>query len=320
MIDPIITASIVYSALFGLMAIGLTITYLTTKVPNFAYGSFVTIGIYVAFSLSTIYKITPYGSLPVAFFVGSLSSVAMYLGILRMLARRGASLVGLMIATLAIDIAFLGIFGIYSDYLYRTYRIIQSANFPQLPGDFTLLGVSGIVFVAPIALVLITLALFALLTMTRLGVSLRAAIENPSLARVLGINVEVVYVFAWALAGGLAGMSGAFYTLWLPGGIDVGSKLIVEIFAASVLGGLSSIFGAALGGVIIGASEILLTTAGIDLFGSGVGLFQKGIPLVIMIITLLVLPQGLVSLNLSKIFSLFDATIQRFLRMIRVSR
>src|SRR5260370_17666109 len=95
-------------------------------------------------------------------------------------------------------------------------------------------------------------------------------------------------------------MSGAYYSLWLPGGIDVGSKLIVEIFASSVLGGLASIYGAALGGVIIGASEILITTAGVDIFGSSVGIYQKGIPLVIMIITLFVLPDGLVSISIAK--------------------
>src|SRR5207244_5069517 len=108
------------------MAIGLTLTYLTTKVPNFAYGSFVTIGIYTALSFYSLYGISPYGALPVAFLVGCLSSVGMYLGILRTLARRGSSLVALMIATLAIDIAFVGIFGIYSDYLYRAYHIIRS--------------------------------------------------------------------------------------------------------------------------------------------------------------------------------------------------
>ncbi len=300
MVDPIITSSIVYSSLFGLMAIGLTLTYLTTKVPNFAYGSFVTIGIYTALSFYSLYGISPYGALPVAFLVGCLSSVGMYLGILRTLARRGSSLVALMIATLAIDIAFVGIFGIYSDYLYRVYHIIYATNFPQLPGDFSLFGVPGIAFVAPCSLALITLCLWTLLTKTKFGVAMRASIENPSLARVLGINVEAVYVFAWMLAGGFAAMSGAYYSLWLPGGIDVGSKLIVEIFASSVLGGLASIYGAALGGVIIGASEILITTAGVDVFGSSVGIYQKGIPLVFMIITLLVLPQGLVSLEVGK--------------------
>ena len=126
---------------------------------------------------------------------------------------------------------------------------------------------------------------------------MRASIENPSLARVLGINVEKTYVFAWLLAGGFAAMAGSYYTLWLPGGTTAGSNLIVEIFAASVLGGLGSIYGAAIGGLIIGASEILLTQVGVDLFGGWVLIFQKGVPLVIMGITLLVVPRGLFSVN-----------------------
>jgi len=72
---------------------------------------------------------------------------------------------------------------------------------------------------------------------------------------------------------------------------------IVETFASSVLGGISSIYGAMGGGLIIGASEILLTAVGVDLIGSWVSLYQKGIPLIIMVITLLFLPQGIVSVK-----------------------
>src|SRR6266568_5313161 len=159
-IPPYIPDSVVYASLFGLMAIGLTLTYITTKVPNFAYGSFVTIGIYTSFSLFRLNHLKPYLSTPIAFIVGALSSVVMYLGVLRMLARRGSSLVGLMISTLAIDIAFVGIFGIYSDYLYTAHRVIYATNFPQLPGDFSLFGVPGIAFAAPYSLAMITLGLF----------------------------------------------------------------------------------------------------------------------------------------------------------------
>ena len=279
------------------MAIGLTLTYLTTKVPNFAYGSFVTIGIYTSFSLYRLDKVIPYFSIPVAFLVGGTASVAMYLGILRVLARRGSSLVALMISTLALDIAFTGIFGIYTDYLYNHYLLIDSKSFYQLSGDFLLYDLPGVSYIAPISLAVVTIAVFLLLSRTKFGVAMRASVENPNLARVVGINVEKVYVFAWFLAGAFAATSGVFYTLRLPGSVDAGSKLIVEIFSASVLGGLASIYGAVLGGLIIGMSEILVTTAGTQIFGSWVLIYQKGVPLVIMIITLLFLPQGLVSVN-----------------------
>ena len=297
MVAPLVTDSIVYGSLFGLMAIGLTLTYLTTKVPNFAYGSFVTIGIYTSFSLYRLDRVSPYFSIPIAFLVGGIASVGMYLGILRVLARRGSSLVALMISTLALDIAFTGIFGIYTDYLYNHYLLIDSKSFYQLGGDFLVYDLPGVSYIAPISLAVVTIAVFLLLSKTKFGVAMRASVENPNLARVVGINVEKVYVFAWFLAGAFAATSGVFYTLRLPGSVDAGSKLIVEIFSASVLGGLSSIYGAVLGGLIIGMSEILVTTAGTQIFGSWVLIYQKGVPLVIMIITLLFLPQGLVSVN-----------------------
>jgi branched-chain amino acid transport system permease protein len=257
----------------------------------------VTIGLYTSYSLNRFVAFTPYLTAPVAFGIGGLSSILMYLGVLRPLARRGSSLVSLMIATLAIDIAFIGIFGIYADYLHYNFFITSdSKSFYQITTDFSFLGEQGLLYVAPIALILITIGLFLLLTQTKFGVAMRASIENPSLARVLGIDVEKVYVFAWFLAGGFAAMSGAYYTLYSGGGVATGSGLIVEIFAASILGGISSIYGAGIGGLIIGFGENLLTGAGISFLGPWVLDYQKGIPLLMMIATLLVLPRGLASL------------------------
>ena len=325
MVSQFLLDAVVYASLFGLMAVGLTLTYLTTKVPNFAYGSFVTIGSYTSFSVFRIYHLDPYVfAAPLAFILGALVSVAMYLGVLRTLARRGSSLVALMISTLAIDIAFVGVFGIYSDYLTSHYGIVDSKNFFRLLADFSLFGLPGVFFVAPISLGAITIALFVFLTKTKFGVAMRASVENPSLARVLGIDVERAYVFAWFLAGGFAAMAGSFSALWLQGGTTVGSELIVEIFAASVLGGLASIYGAALGGLIIGASEILFTQAGIAVFGSWISIYQKGFPLLIMVITLLLFPRGLVSFNWGRIFgpiaSFVDLLVDRLSVILRFRR
>ena len=349
--------------MFALMAMGLTLTYMTTKVPNFAYGSFVTIGLYTAYHFTKVFKINPYGASIFAFILAGLVSVLMYVGILRPLARRGNSLVALMIATFGVDIGFVGIFGIYTDYMQSRYKLSDASQFFALPGDITLFGVQGVVFIAPIVLALITIGLYLLLKRTRFGIAMRASVENAPLARVLGINVERVYIVSWMLAGGFAGLAGALYTLWLPGGTSTGSDLIVEIFASSVLGGLGSIFGAVAGGLMIGASEDLVTT-GLGLgfgyiltgafavivlavaavawrrrgrdakilgvffavvglymfvematgfktdlfvgglvngFGPDVTPFQKAIPLLVMVLTLVILPHGIVSLKLSSL-------------------
>ncbi|MDE1854117.1 MAG: branched-chain amino acid ABC transporter permease [Thaumarchaeota archaeon] len=270
MVPAFLIYGVLYGTLFALMAMGLTLTYMTTKVPNFAYGSFVTIGLYTAYHFSTVYRINPYYSSIVAFVVAGLISVLMYIGILRPLARRGTPLVALMIATFAVDIGFIGIIGIYTDYMQALYPYSYPKQLPDaLPGDFSVFGIQGLFFVAPIVLAAITLSIYLLFTRTKFGIAMRASVENSSLARILGINVERVNVVSWMLAGGFAGVAGALYTLWLPGGTNTGSDLIVDIFAASVLGGLTSIFGAVLGGLVIGASSDFVTTG----LGQGLGYY-----------------------------------------------
>lgn len=368
MVPTYLIAAEAFASLFALMAMGLTLTYMTTKVPNFAYGDMVVIGLYSAYTVVKVYHSNPYVGSLVGFVIAGLASVGMYLLVLRPLARRGSSIVSLMIATFGVDIGFAGIFGIYTDYLFNVYKFPDAKIFYTLGPDFNFIGNSGIVAAAPGLMVAIVLAIYLLLTKTRFGVAMRAAIENPPLARILGINVDFVYTVSWFLAGGLAGFAGALLTLQLPLlSVASGNNLIVAIFAASVLGGLTSMFGSAVGGFIIGGSEILLTiwlgsgfgyagtaiiavllllagiyllrmkllrrkiiggilaalgawviadmAAGLPLgfiapqlvngFGSAaINPFQLGIPLVIMAVTLLVIPQGIFSLDFGRLMHL----------------
>jgi branched-chain amino acid transport system permease protein len=358
LVPEYLISALVYACLFSMMAMGLTLTYMTTKVPNFAFGDFVTLGIYSSYTSVKVFHLNPYVGSAFGFIVGALVSAVMFLLVLRPLARRGSSLVSLMIATFGVDIGFVGIFEIYTNYLQYDLGHIDAPNFYALP-DFSLGGYAGVDLIAPVSVAVIVLSIYLLFTRTKFGVAMRAAVENPPLARVLGINVDMVATVSWMLAGGFAGYAGGLLTLQLPAGTFTGSNLIVEIFSSSVLGGLTSIFGAAVGGLIIGGSEILGTlglglgfgTAGaiiiaaifvlggivlirrerirmkvagvvfaafgvwiladmaagfpIDFisyelangFGPNVTPFQQAIPLLIMVITLLVIPQGIFSIN-----------------------
>ncbi|MGD0636570.1 MAG: branched-chain amino acid ABC transporter permease [Nitrososphaerales archaeon] len=294
----------VYGSIFALMSVSLTLTYITTKVPNFAQGALVTAGLYTGFALLSINRINPYDSLPLSFLVGGAIAVGMYLLVLSPLARRGAPVISLMIATLAIDIIFIGIFGIYSDYLYQTKKVYDAKLFYALTSaDFRFLGVDGVVVVAPLALALVTMGLYLVLTRTRFGLAMRATVENPNLARVVGVNTGTVYVVSWFLAGGLAAVAGVFYSLWQGGEPDIGSILLISMFAGSILGGLKSIYGAVAGGLVVGGSEIIVTTLGAQYIGAWVTPYEPGIPLLVMVVTLLVLPGGITSIDLRKRFS-----------------
>ena len=303
-LPPYAVSAVIYGSLFALMSVGITLTYVTTRVPNFAHGAFVTVGAYTCFSLLRIDHIGPYTSLPVSFVVGGALAVSMYLLVLRPLARRGASIISLMIATLAVDIVFIGIFGIYTDYLTSAFKIHDAKLFFALSSsDFRFSGIDGVVYVAPVALAAITLGLYLVLTRTRFGIAMRATVENPNLARTVGVNTEVVYVVSWFAAGGLAAVAGNFYVLWQPGEPDVGSQLLIAMFAGSILGGLKNIYGAVAGGLIVGVGEILVTTFGAEYFGSWVNAYEPGIPLLIMVATLLLFPGGITSVNWRALFS-----------------
>lgn len=310
MIDPTLSSAIVFGSLIGIMCVGLTLTYLTTKVPNFAHSDFVALGVFVTFTSFILTGTSAYEAIPVGFVTGSAAAIVMYLLVLRPLVKRSSSIVVLMIATLAVSIMFTGLVPAYADYLNSRFgRLILSRGYDAysilpLP-DFSLFGEHGLLIVAPGMLVSMTAALYLLLTRTKFGIAMRASIESPSLATILGINVERVTIFSWFLAGGLAGLAGSLYILQFPGNINVSSGLVVSVFAGSILGGLGSIYGAIVGGLVVGAGEILITSFLSRVFGyafgsavgAGVLTYQKGIPLLIMIISLLIIPNGLVSVN-----------------------
>ena len=296
-IDVFVYAAVIYASLFALMSLGLTLTYMTTEVPNFAHGSLVTLGAYVAYSLYRFIGLNAYGAIPIAFLLSGLVALAMYRIVLRPLAARGSSTISLMIATLSIDVVFVGIFGIYTDLLNQVLRFSDSRYFVLIGLDFSLYGQRGVFYVATVLLAIITVTLYLVLTRTRFGLAMRASVENPSLAMIDGINVQRVYIVSWLIGGGLAGLAGAIIILWVPGSPHIGTDLIIAIFSASILGGMKNIYGSVIGGVLVGGGEIFVTVYAARLLGSWVMDYQIGVPLLIMALTLLLAPKGITALK-----------------------
>jgi len=123
MIDPLIINTIIYSSILGLSSLSLTLTYLTTKVPNFAQGVFLLLGSYVTFTVAEALKQNPYLSLPVAFLLGGAVALIQYYGVLLPLSTRGGSLVTQMVATLAFSILLYGGLNAYASYLDYVYNV-----------------------------------------------------------------------------------------------------------------------------------------------------------------------------------------------------
>ena len=295
--NPILlSGALIFSSLLTLLSIGLTLTYLTTKVSNFAHSAIASVGAYITLTVVEVWQGNPYHYLFVAVLVGGALALTQYLLVFRPLIRRGASNVVLMIATLAMELVLLSVLNIYADYLTKTFKI-RSRYFFLAPSDITLIGQRGLLIIAPSLTVIIATLLHLLLTRTKFGIAMRAAIEDPSLASVVGINVDLVYAVSWVVAGGLGGLSGALLPLYTPGYPEMSAIIIVSVFAASIVGGLISIYGAVLGGLLMGFSEILGTSYLASFLGSWVIPYRPLIPLIAIVITLLLAPNGIMGVK-----------------------
>ncbi|WP_292289270.1 branched-chain amino acid ABC transporter permease [Marivita sp.] len=137
-----------------------------------------------------------------------------------------------------------------------------------------------------VAALLIMVILHVILSRTTFGYALRAVAENPSLAQVSGINLSRMIVLIWLIGGGLAAAAGVFYGLTNQINPVLGRDLVLPIFAATIVGGIGSIYGAVLGGFIVGlASNLALV-----ILPSG---YSPAVPFLIILAVLIVRPHGL---------------------------
>jgi len=293
---PTIVGWLTYSALLSLLALGVTLLYRTTKVANFAHASFLTVGGYVAYTLTIILSRNPYVGVPVAFVVVGLLGLLLFYAVLEPMRRRNSSTVMLMIATLAFDIMMLGVTNIHADYLNTAFRI-PSRDVLLSGLDFKFMGEPGVLFVALGMLAFCAAAMYLLLNFTTLGIALRASMENPSLSESIGVNVSMMLAVSWFIAGGLAGIAGALIPLWTEINPDIGTILLPSIFCASIVGGLEQIYGAVLGGLLLGLVDVVGTSVLASVIGPWVSFYEPIIPLIVLSITLIVAPRGLAGIR-----------------------
>ena len=299
-LDPIFSDAIIFASLLALLSIGLTLTYLTTRVPNFAHASFATIGVYIALVATRVWESSPYIAIPIAFVISGIVAVALYTFILKPLIRKGASQAIQMVATLAFDLIIIAILNIFADYIINTYQV-TSREFTLRSYDVEFMGLPLIVFAAPITIAILAITLHIMLRKTKFGIAMRAATENSDLSGIVGINVKLIFRISWFLGGGIAGIAGALMSLWFQGDPNLGPLLIPSVFAASIVGGFFSIYGAIAGGILVGLTEVLGTRFLAGEFGSWLIAYRPLIPLVFIVVTLLLAPRGLAGINWSRL-------------------
>ncbi len=238
-------------ALYALIGMGLALIFGVMRIVNFAHGAFLMTGMYVTFVLFDKFKINPYlGFLPagVLLFV---FGILVYAGLIRPIRNQSHFMQILMttgIALILIDGAQL-IFG--ADYRQTNIELVnKTLRF----GPFTVNAAAALSF-AIAAVFIVGLTLFVSKTLT--GQALRAIAQNPEVASLMGINVSRIQGLSFALGLGMAGVAGGLLLPALYLFPSVGEDYTTKAFVIVVLGGMGSIEGAALGGLLLGVTENL---------------------------------------------------------------
>jgi neutral amino acid transport system permease protein len=273
---------IAVGSIIALAAVGLTLTLGILRLSNFAHGDFMTLGAYLTW-LSNIHGVNIW----LAMIFGALGMIAAMLMAEQLLwkpmrAKRATS------TTLIIISIGLALF-VRNGILFLWGGSNQRYDLPLVEA----IDVGGVkvAYYRVIVIALTVAAIIALhfiLQKTKIGKAMRAVADNLDLARVSGINVEQVVLFTWVITAILTAFGGAMYGLITAVRPNMGWFLLLPMFAAVILGGIGNPYGAIAGGLVIGLAQEL----SVPWLGSE---YKLGVALAIMVVILLVRPQGLFS-------------------------
>lgn len=282
-------------AIIALGAIGLTLTMGILRFANFAHAELVTAGAYIALAVlwltgAFMGPIGPFSfgvpmllAMVVAMVGTSILALAIDHLVFRRLRDRSGHMTlvfGSFGVSLVVRMIILLIFGgaatYYTNELQIAMRVVPGLRI--MPDQLFVLGLT----------IVIVVALHVFLQRTRLGLSMRALAENPELTRVNGVDTKQVIRWTWIIGASLATIAGVFYGLTIQLRPEIGFHLILPLFAAAILGGTGNVFGAVIGGLIVGMAEslsVLFIPAG----------YKLAVPFLILLLVLYLKPTGLFS-------------------------
>ena len=271
---------ILLGGLYALIALGLSMVFGVMRLVNLAHGDFVILGSYIAYAVTTFLGMDPILSLviciPVMFGIG--------FAVQKYLMGRAFTISGEAPLIIAFGIALV---------IQNTVQILWTPLSRGLTTSYSLssfhlgpLQFPTSYLLDFFAAVIVMLALREFLNRTYLGKAITAAAQNNRAAKLMGINTNLVYGFAFAIAMISAAIAGVFLGMTFPFTPLSGTQFLVIAFGVVIIGGLGSIFGTLIGGLILGIAQ---TLAGAFLGPAT----QMLVVYVIVLVILAIRPQGL---------------------------
>src|SRR5436190_6589725 len=278
---------LVTGSVIAIAAVGVSLVYGILRLVNFAYGDYMAFGALAAYELNGPLGLGIVVSALFAMVATAALSVALDLALWRPLRQRRAGFMSLFLASIGLALVLRQSLLLAYGPQPQTYRVNPFKVY--VLGSVRLSEAQGITIAAAAALI-VALGLF--LARTTLGRTMRALADDRTLAAVAGIDVGRTIAFTWVLAGMLAGIAGVLaglaQTTFDP---NFGFQLLLPIFAAVVLGGIGSAYGALAGGLTLGIAMELSTWP--PFFGGVDPVYKPVVAFVVLAAALMIRPQGL---------------------------
>lgn len=249
-----LTSGTLIGGVYALAGIGLSLVFGVMNVSNFAHGDLMMLGMYATYFMFTLLGIDPFVSvlitMPLMFIVGAILQRTFVNKVLTAPHQNQILLtigLGLILSNTAL-LAFTG-----------NYRILTT-SYSSSSFDILGISVSEPLLISFGITVAITTALYLFLMKTDLGAALRATSQDRIAAQLMGINVKRMSMLAFGLGSALAGAAGTLITPTYYIYPLAGHSFLLKSFTICVLGGLGSVIGATVGGILIGIVEALSST------------------------------------------------------------
>lgn len=283
MFGQLIVSGLAVGACYALLALAMVIIYKTSEVLNFAQGEMAMISTFVAFTLLDSYHIPFLWAAGLTFLFAILLGIFFEIAFLRQ--AKDPTILGLIIITLGFEMILMGFAGWKWGPDQRPFHFpVSNVETYNVYG----LIISKINFWTIVVCLILIFILFLFFRYTKLGTAMRATQQNQLIARVMGIRTKWILSFTWAMSsliGAVAGMLiAALGVLDPPMMMDP----LLKGFASGVLGGMTSLPGAAVGGAMLGVIE--------NLFGGYISLaFKSVVAFAIIVLMLCIKPSGLLA-------------------------
>ncbi|MEF8828426.1 MAG: branched-chain amino acid ABC transporter permease [Haloarcula sp.] len=289
---------LVFSSIIILGSIGLSLVYSIADFANFAHGDTMTLGAYGAFVAFGVFGGlggTVLG-LPIGFFIAlavgmALAAVVAVLTHILVYKPLDTDSIGLLITSIGVAFVYRAVLQASFGTDFLQYDIRRSGPIPMLLETLDVAVTQRDVAIIVSAAVLVV-GLHLLLQRTTLGRKMRATADNPDLARVSGIRTDRVILVMWVVGSALAAAGGVFLALYSQLDPRIGFEILLIVFAAVILGGIGSVYGAMLGGLLIGMLHELTPLLG-DIGLPISNAYAPAVAFVIMVAVLLVRPRGI---------------------------